>query len=417
MRKRKYWIGLAITLIFIVLFTCWIFVFLKNRENKPAPEEALSEDEKLSEDAESAETAAEEEPEPELTEEEKMELEINEILENMPLEDKISQLFFVCPEALTGVETAVQAGDMTREALANYPVGGVILFSANIESENQLREMLTNLQSYSKYPLFLGVDEEGGPLVARIANSGIISVPIFPNMREIGNSNTPEKAYEVGTAIGSYLYDLGFNVDFAPVADVLTNPENLAIGDRSFGSDANLVSQMVSSEVEGLESQHISAVLKHFPGHGGTGEDSHEETAILNRTLDELRSEEFLPFQAGIAAGANMVMVGHISVPSVTGDYTPATLSGTIITDLLRNELNYNGIVITDSMSMGAIVNYYTSAEAAVAALQAGADMILMPRDFQAARQAVLDAVNNQTISEERIDESLRRIYRVKLMM
>ncbi len=304
---------------------------------------------------------------------------------------------------------------MTKEALDSYPVGGVVLFSENIQNEDQLRTMLANLQSYSKYPLFTGVDEEGGPLVARVANSGTIQVPTFPNMQEIGSTLEPEKAYEVGNTIGGYLKQLGFNVDFAPVADVAVNPENQVIGARSFGNDSNLVSQMVVREVEGMQEQNVSAVLKHFPGHGDTIEDSHEQAAISNKTIEELRETEFLPFQAGIQAGADMVMAGHISVPSITGDNTPASLSEQIITGCLRNELGYDGIVITDSMSMGAIVNYYDPAGSAVMVIQAGGDMILMPQDFLAARQAVLDAVNNHTITEERLDESLRRIYRKKL--
>lgn len=423
-RREKFLIWLVTAVLFIVLVVGGIFIFWAELGNKAeSSEENAGEnvsgdkdaEEQRNADGEGKNNTVKAEKEPELTEEEKLELEIDEILKNMPLEDKVSQLFFVRPEALTGVETAVQAGEMTRAALADYPVGGVVLFSENIENEGQLREMLANLQSYSKYPLFLGVDEEGGPLVARIANSGTILVPSFPNMSEIGNTRDAEKAYEVGTTIGEYLHSLGFNVDFAPVADVLTNSQNQVIGARAFGSDAALVSQMVAREVEGFEEQNVSAVLKHFPGHGGTGEDSHAEAAVLNRTKEELQSAEFLPFQAGIKAGADMVMVGHISVPLVTGDYTPATLSKQIVSEILRQEMGYDGIVITDSMSMGAIVNYYDPAEAAVMVLQAGGDMILMPQDFQASRQAVLDAVNAQALSEERIDESLKRIYRVKL--
>lgn len=290
-----------------------------------------------------------------------------------------------------------------------------MMFSKNIQDRDQICAMLANLQAYSKYPLFLGVDEEGGSLVARVANSGTISVPTFPNMMEIGNTGNPEEAYEVGRTIGTYLKDLGFNLDFAPIADVLVNPENQVIGERAFGSDAELVAKMVKRVVEGLQEQEVSAVLKHFPGHGGTEADSHEGTAILNRTLEELRSEEFLPFQSGIEAGADMIMVGHISVPEVTGDDTPATLSETVITDLLRNELGFDGIIITDSMSMGAIVDHYGPGEAAVQVIRAGGDMILMPQDFVEARQAVLEAVYQQEITEERINESLRRIYRIKL--
>ncbi len=199
------------------------------------------------------------------------------------------------------------------------------------------------------------------------------------------------------------------------MADVASNPDNQVIGSRSFGSDAGLVSQMVAREVQGMQEQGVSASLKHFPGHGDTSEDSHAEMAVSKKTADELRNMEFLPFKAGIEAGVDMVMIGHISVPAITGSDIPASLSEQIITGCLREELGYQGIVVTDSMSMGAIVNTYTSADAAVRALQAGCDMLLMPQDFQAARQAVLDAVKDSVLSEERLDESLRRIFRVKL--
>ncbi|WP_333813639.1 glycoside hydrolase family 3 protein [Muricomes intestini] len=435
--KKKHLIWLIVLLFLIVLLAGGYFIFRENQDRtdeKETKEPAKGGSDEQPERKPDNNSGGQEpdNQEPELTAEEKRELEIDKILKDMPLEDKVCQLFFVRPEALTGVDTATQAGDMTKEALDSYPVGGVVLFSENIQNEDQLRTMLVNLQSYSKYPLFTGVDEEGGPLVARVANSGTIQVPLFPDMQEIGNTLDPEKAYEVGNTIGGYLKQLGFNVDFAPVADVAVNPENRVIGARSFGSDANLVSQMVAREVEGMQEQDVSAVLKHFPGHGDTSEekhrvpavsggngdtreDSHEQAAISNKTVEELRSTEFLPFQAGMEAGADMVMAGHISVPSITGDNTPASLSEQIITGCLRDELGYDGIVITDSMSMGAIVNYYDPAGASVMVIQAGGDMILMPQDFPAARQAVLDGVNNHTITEERLDQSLRRIYRKKL--
>ena len=411
---KKIVLGLM-TLVWVVLLGIFLF-FLWNKGSGSSKNPEENEESKKTIRVTAEETAhKEDETESELSEEQKTEELIEEYLSNMPLEDKVSQLFFVQPEALTGVDTAVQASDMTKEALQEYAVGGIVMFSKNIQDRDQICAMLANLQAYSKYPLFLGVDEEGGSLVARVANSGTISVPTFPNMMEIGNTGNPEEAYEVGRTIGTYLKDLGFNLDFAPIADVLVNPENQVIGERAFGSDAELVAKMVKRVVEGLQEQEVSAVLKHFPGHGGTEADSHEGTAILNRTLEELRSEEFLPFQSGIEAGADMIMVGHISVPEVTGDDTPATLSETVITDLLRNELGFDGIIITDSMSMGAIVDHYGPGEAAVQVIRAGGDMILMPQDFVEARQAVLDAVYQQEITEERITESLRRIYRIKL--
>ena len=332
----------------------------------------------------------------------------------MSLEDKVSQLFILRPEDLTGVEVATEAGDMTKEALENYPISGIVYFGQNIESQEQLEEMIANTKSYSRYPMFIGVDEEGGTLVARIANSGVFDVPTFPDMIEIGAAGDAGKAYEVGSAIGNYLKPIGFNLDFAPIADVLTNPDNPVIGNRSFGPDAQVDAQMVSNAVKGFQDAGLSAVVKHFPGHGDTDSDSHEGQTVSNRTLEQLRSEEFLPFKAGIDAGVDFVMVGHISLPEVTGDMTPASVSKQMITDILRTELGYDGIVITDSFQMEAITQFYTPGEAAVSAIEAGVDIILMPDDFQSARQGIIDAVNDGTLSEDRIDESLLRIWKIK---
>ncbi len=178
---------------------------------------------------------------------------IDTMISEMSLEEKVCQLFFITPESLTGTDVVTQAGDTTKACLEQYPVGGLIYFSQNIDTEKQLTSMISNSQSYSKIPLFIGVDEEGGSLVARItANHPNFDVTTFPDMAEIGASGDPSKAYEVGSTIGSYLSDYGFNLDFAPVADVLINPENTAIGSRSFGSDPSVVSEMVKEEVLGL---------------------------------------------------------------------------------------------------------------------------------------------------------------------
>ena len=348
------------------------------------------------------------------TEEEKLDAKVQDLIAGMSLEEKVAQMFFVTPENFTGVDVATQAGETTRQALTQYPVGGLIYFSKNIYDEEQLTTMIRNSQSYSEIPLFIGVDEEGGSLVARIANHPNFDVEKFPDMAEIGATGDPSRAYEVGSTIASYLKDYGFNLDFAPDADVLTNPNNTAIGVRSFGSDPDMTAQMVEQAVKGFQDHQVSAVIKHFPGHGGTTTTRDLVSAIVDRSLEELRSAEFLPFEAGIQAGVDMVMVGHLQVPQVISDDTPASLSSEMITDVLRNELGYDGIVITDSLSMGAITTYYTSADAAVKCTQAGGDMLLMPYSFTEAYQGVLDAVNSGEISEERINESVTRILKVK---
>ena len=289
---------------------------------------------------------------------------------------------------------------------------------ANLVSESQTRKMLGNVQEYAQeitgLPVFLSVDEEGGT-VARVANNDGFSVEDVGDMADIGASGDAGKAYEVGETIGTYLSGLGFNLDFAPDADVLTNPDNAVIGVRSFGSDSQLVSDMVLAEMDGLADAGVLSCVKHFPGHGGTAGDTHEGYAYTDKTLDQLKAAELVPFAAAVEAEVPFVMVSHISVPQVIGDNTPSSLSETMVSEVLRDQLGYDGIVITDALNMGAIAEKYSSSEAAVRALSAGVDMLLMPADFESAYNGVLQAVEDGTLSEARIDDSVRRILRVKL--
>ena len=335
---------------------------------------------------------------------------VESIIAGMTLEDKVAGLFIITPEALTGTDTVIKAGSVTEQSLAERPVGGLIYFSKNIKDSAQLTEMLQNTRSWSKNHIFLGVDEEGGT-VSRVAGNGLADD--VGNMADIGATGDTAAAQEAGAIIGGYLSGYGFNLNFAPVADVVAEG-NETIGSRSFGSDPNLVAPMVAATVEGMQSSGVSACLKHFPGLGDTVEDTHDGMATTEKSLEDFNAIDFPVYQAGINAGADMVMVSHLSAPNVTGDNTPASLSEKMITEILRGQLGYQGIVITDAMGMTAITDYYTADEAAVKALQAGADMILMPEDYETAYNGVLEAVNNGTLSEERINESLRRIFRVK---
>lgn len=347
---------------------------------------------------------------PELTDEEKLDEIVNAGIEVMPLEDKVAGLFLVTPESITGVTAAVQAGDGTRNALARYAVGGIVYFAKNIQSKEQLVQLIDNTQLYTKYPLFIAVDEEGGS-VSRVADSGIAAK--VDSAQAIGQTADASNAYAAGSAIGAYLSELGFNLDFAPVAD-LANVENSVMAGRTYGSDAASAAPFVASMVQGLKEQKVTACLKHFPGIGSTTNDTHNGLAVSGRSAEEFRAEEFSVFQAGIDAGADMVMVGHMAAPSLVGDNTPCCMSEAVVTDILRNELNFKGVIITDAMNMKAISDYYEADEAAIRALKAGCDMILMPDDFEKAYNGVLQAVQDGTISEERINDSLRRIYRIK---
>ena len=341
-----------------------------------------------------------------------------EFLKQMTLEEKVLQLFMVTPEALTGVDEVYAAGEKTKESIEASPVGGIVYFRQNLRSPEQTTDMLTRTSKYFRDRIglepFLGVDEEGGQ-VARISGREEFGIAAFPDMSAIGAEGDPKKAYEVGDQIGGYLAELGFNLDFAPVADVLTNPENTVVAKRSFGSDGAVTAAFVNEVLKGLKAHGIHGVLKHFPGHGGTLADSHEGYVETERTLEELMAEDFVPFKEGIEAGAEFVMAGHIAAPKVTGDNTPASFSHELITEVLRGRLGFDGIVITDALNMGAVTASYGSAEAAVRALEAGNDMLLMPENFQEAYQGVLAAVADGRLTEARIDESAERILRVKL--
>lgn len=354
-----------------------------------------------------------------LSEEDILNQTVESYLAKMTLEEKVAQMFVITPEALTGYGQVTSAGDVTRKAIEEYPVGGLVFLSSNMVSTQQVTSMMTSIQEYacarSDIPMFLCVDEEGGT-VSRIGEKAdVFGVEKVGNMCDIGASGDVENARNAYVTIGTYLNALGINVDFAPVADVLTNSENQVVRYRSFGSDALMVSDMVRAALDGLESQEIIGVLKHFPGHGATSADTHEGYAYTNLTLDEMLLNEMVPFIDGIDAGADMIMTAHISCPNITGDTTPCTLSKIMITDILRGQLGYDGIVITDAMNMGAIQNEYASADAAVKAIDAGVDIILMPADFKSAYQGVLDAVAHGTLPESRIDDSVRRILKVKI--
>ncbi len=341
------------------------------------------------------------------------------VLDSMTLEQKVAQLFVVTPERLTGVSQALVAGDLTRQALAEIPVGGLCYFGKNITGSQQLRDMLGGTLEMAKasgagVAPFLTVDEEGGDLVARIANSGYFDVEKFPNMDQIGASGDESAAAHVGTTIGTYLRDIGFNVDFAPVADVHTNPDNPVIGPRAFSSDADVAARMVAAEVAAMLKTGTLPCIKHFPGHGDTAGDSHTGAVMTVRTREQIESCEYKPFRAGIEAGSPLVMVGHIETPNLTGDDLPATLSRAIMTDDLRGKLGFDGVIISDSFEMGAVTDNFEPADAAIRFIQAGGDVILMTADLGASYQGILNAVAEGSITKERIDESVLRILKAK---
>lgn len=365
---------------------------------------------------------------------------IKAIIDKMTLEQKVAQLFVVSPETLTGVDSVQYAGDMTYQALQDYPVGGIVFAKDNIDSSSQFGTMTDNLQSYSEdisgLPLFLAAAEEGGNASvlgnndnldeyyensysdddSDYSSSSANSVHSgAPSMSEIGRKDDSTNAYEAGKSIGSLMSAYGLNLDLAPVADVLSG-NSTGIGDRTFGTDAQTVSDMALEVIRGIQEEDVNAAMKYFPGYGAASSNM-SGFPVINSSLDELKKKEFLPYSNAIAQGLDFVMVGHISVPNVTGDDTPASLSEKMISEVLRKDLGFKGIVMTDYLNDKTIVKNYGAADAAVKAIQAGADLLLEPDDLEAAYEGVLKAVKKGDITEDRLDESIYRILRVKLSM
>ena len=336
-----------------------------------------------------------------------------QVFEQMSLNEKIGQLFIVNPEQIDGYDETVTVYDDTmKDIIKKYPVGGIIQMTSNVEDPEQITKLNKKLQKISKYGLFIAVDEEGGS-VARIALDYDFDVTRYSSMYDIGSTGDTEQAKEVGVTIGKYLKSYGFNVDFAPDADVYTNPENTVIGSRAFSSDPQTASDMVSACIDGFHKSNTICAIKHFPGHGDTAEDTHEGGAVVEKNWEELKDCELIPFINSLDK-TDMVMVSHISLPNVTEDGLPASLSRQLVTDMLKGELGYQGIVITDSLSMGAISDSYDPAQAAVKAFEAGADILLMPGNLGEAFDGIKEALSTGLISEDRLNESVMKILTLK---
>ena len=319
-----------------------------------------------------------------------------EILESMTLEQKVGQMFITRPQNQGPI-----------------PIGGICVFSDNIASKEGLIALIDKQNSVSKIPPFIAVDEEGGK-VSRIANSGFFDVPKYDSMLSIGETKDAEGAKIAGRNIGGYLSEIGFNVDFAPVADVNTNPNNPVIGNRAFSDSPDVASFMVGAFMEGMHEENMITCMKHFPGHGDTNADTHSGFVKIDKTWDEVKACELIPYYDNLE-NTDMVMVAHISTPNITSDGYPASLSKEMVTDKLRTELGYDGVVITDSLEMGAISQSYTSQQVGILAVNAGVDILLLPADVSGCYNAVLNSVTSGEISEDRINESVLRIIKLKL--
>lgn len=340
-------------------------------------------------------------PEPERPVSDEVEIAIDRLLAFLSVEEKAAQL---CMPGLG------RDGPKTVEDLRP---GGVILFREDLRTAEQVRALIEELQARSDIPLLVAIDHEGG-VVDRLAQVPAVGATPMPSAAVVGRTGDASLAYELGRTMARELRSLGITVNLAPVADLRSNPANRVIGSRSYGSDPALVAYMVAATVRGLQDGGVSATLKHFPGHGDSSGDSHYGPVSLPHDLERLRAVELAPFAAGIAAGSDLVLTAHIAFPSITGSDEPATFSRILLVDVLRKEFAFQGVVMTDSLVMHAITDLVSPDEAAVRAIDAGADLLLQPADPRAARDGIVRAVHEGYISLERLDLSVRRILRIK---
>lgn len=389
MRKNRT-LPIIITILILCIIALLIFWFVMKDKNN---------------DIEIYNEPIDENVEQEPSEEEKLKKKIEDTISKMSLNEKVGQMIVISYEN--------EYTDELDNILKVVKPGGFIVFPQNVTTYNGTVEYISKVKNTATIPMLISIDQEGGR-VQRIKNISDVNVQTIPAMLELGKTNDTELSYNVGTVLAKELSAFGVNADFAPVLDVFSNPNNTVIGNRAFGTDSNTVIKMALPFAHGMESQGIIPTFKHFPGHGDTTSDSHVELPVVTKTKEELYQNELLTFKAAIEDNAQIIMTAHIALPNVTGDYTPATMSKVIINDILRNELGFNGVVITDAINMRALRDNYTIDEICSYSINAGVDMILMPLDPIEASNTIENLVNNGTISEERINESVKRILTLK---
>lgn len=332
---------------------------------------------------------------------------MEKLINSMSLEEKLGQMLIA---GIQGYEVSEGAVKLIEE----HKIGGFILFGSNIKSASQLTSLVNSLKGSNranKLPLLISVDEEGGR-ISRIPKS----IKNVPTSEEVGRTRDEEFANEIGKLLAEKVGAFGFNMNFAPVLDINSNPNNPVIGNRAFGSSKEIVRDLGVQTMLGIKQKGIIPVIKHFPGHGDTSVDSHIGLPKVMHDLKRLKAFELAPFEQAIRQGADCVMVAHILLPSIDPD-SPATLSKTMITDILRKQLDFQGVVITDDMTMGAIVQNYEIGEAAVQSINAGSDIILVAHQEEnvlAVLNAVKAAVEQGSVTEEQIDSSVYRIIKLK---
>ena len=344
---------------------------------------------------------------------------IVDAIDNMSLDEKIGQMFIIGFEGLKPDNTL-------KEMICERHVGGVVLFRRNIDNPEQLLGLLNSIKAINaectgnytgngrpdvRAPIFISVDEEGGS-VSRMPDE----LALLPSAASIGESGDEGFAYDAGGITAVIIKSFGFNLNFAPVLDILSNPKNTVIGDRAYAQTPDIVARLGVQAMKGMSCEGVIPVVKHFPGHGDTVADSHMELPKVDHDLDRLKNFELAPFQEAVNNHADAVMVGHILMTEIDPS-NPATLSETVITGMLRGMMQFDGVIITDDMTMGAIEKNYNIGDAAVKSIIAGCDIIMVCHGYgkqKEAIDAVKAAVSSGMLTEERINESVRRILELK---
>lgn len=331
---------------------------------------------------------------------------IDTTLNNLSLEEKISQMLIVSYNGQTFTEK------MAEDLETNKP-GGIILFDNNISNYEQTVQLINKMEETSSIPLFISIDQEGGK-VRRLKKLDDVNISQIPAMWDLGKTDDAILSYNVGKVISEELQAFHINMNFAPVLDIVDNENSKFIGSRSFGSSPDNVSKMALALSKGMDDAGIIPVYKHFPGHGSTITDSHFDLPVLEKSKEELLNFDLIPFQEAINNGAQVIMIGHLATPNITNDTTPASLNKKIITDLLKNEMGYKGLVITDALNMQAITNYYSEQEIYEMAINAGVDILLMPSSCNSAINLIKDSLNKGTITIDQINNSVEKILTLK---
>ena len=372
----------------------------------------------VEEDSAQVETEVEEQAvDKELTEEEKAAKEaeilqsyVDDMISEMSLEEKIGQMFLVTQYNIIGVVDAKNAGSNISAAINQYGVGGILFDNGNMEDKEQFSLMINNIKSFSKRKMFFAICDEGGE-DSSLSLGGIRENPL-PSQSEIATLGVSE-SYSVGISKSSEFRNLGINLNLAPMTDISTN-DSSSIASRAYGGSPSDVLTLAKSEIKGMRDQDVDCCVKYFPGHGDVTGDTKTTRVTSQRTKEELEKTEGIIYKGLVEEGVPMIMVSHITMPKIVGDNTPASLSSEIVTDIMRTEWGFEGVIVTDYMSKNAITRFYKHADASVMAVEAGVDMIVAPGDFDKSYKGLLDAVKAGKITEERINESVARILKIK---